>query len=74
MHWIPSQVSKKEKKSTRTFILEMWHDFIILEPDSHLVVWSLGSSKKDPKDNTQGFEFFVFWVFLHDLKDPNDLV
>ena len=30
MHCIPSQVSKKKKRSTSTLILEMWKDFTIL--------------------------------------------
>ena len=66
MHWIPSQVSKKMKKSTCTFILEMWHDFIILEPDSHLVVF--GVVQKDPKDKTQGLSSLSFGSFCTILR------
>ena len=46
LHSIPSV--KEEETSTCTVILERWHDFIILEPDSHWVVWfgSLGSCQK----------------------------
>ena len=33
---------------------------------SHKVVWFV---QKDPKLKAQGFESFVFWVFLHDLND-----
>ena len=44
----------------------MWHDFIILEPDSHWVVWVV---QNDPKDKTQGFESFDFWAFCRIL--PN---
>ena len=63
MHCIPSQSVKEEEKSTCTFILEMWHDFIILEPDSHWVVCIVRVVQKDPKDKTQGLSPLYFASF-----------
>ena len=30
--------------------------------------------QKDPNDKDSESESLVFWVFLHDLNDPSDLV
>ena len=38
----------------------MWHDFVIIEPDSHYVVWVV---QKDPKEKTQGCESLSFGSF-----------
>ena len=45
-----------------------------LKPNSHKVVWVVRVVKKDPKDKDSGLEYFVFWVFLHDLNYSNDLI
>ena len=73
MHWIPSQVSKKKK---RTHARSFWRcgttlSFLSVNYTRSFV--SLGSCKKTQKTHA-GFESFVFRVFLHDLNDPNDLV
>ena len=74
VHCIQSQVSKKKKKvHTRSF----WRCGTTLSFLSLIHArsfGSLGSCKKDPKDKDTRCESFVFWVFLHNLNDPNNLV
>ena len=42
-------------------------------PGSDSFVQVVKIVQKDPKDKDLEFESFVFWVFLHDSNDSNDL-
>ena len=36
--------------------------------------WVVRIMQKEPKDKDSEFESHIFWVFLHNLNDPNDLI
>ena len=41
----------------------------IIKPDSCQFVWVVKVVQKDQKGKDSEFEFFVYWVFLHDSND-----
>ena len=74
MHCIPSQVSKKKERAhERSF----WRCGTTLSFLSLIHTGSFGSlmsCRKTQKTRRRVLSSFVFWVFLHDLNDPNDLM
>ena len=54
--------------------LELTLVSVMLKLDSHLVICVVRFMQKDLKDKDSEVEYSVFWVFLQNINDPNELV